>query len=362
MLENIALKILGVIIAVLLTALVWHLLPEGKASHGQNTIIGERERIRVISPEGAAEILANIDTGATSSALDIAFAKSIGLEPSGQQKAIITARGMEMRDTVAFTFVLADRRISTVATLVDRSHLSTTVLVGKEDLKGFLVDPTKKFLSEPRAVDESSFFPLLFRDVWKRPGNEIIMLFPVLGAVVVVLRLIVGVRTFGLFAPVAMAFSVYEVDILPGILIYTFLIVFGMGVKILVLNRFQMPQIVEMSLIMFITVVSIMGILMIGAGTSLPITSVFFPLIITTHLIERATKTVEQARPMDAGVLLVSTMVTAVLLAILFKIFMEQAVVPIWVIFVISMLVTLAASRYAGYRLTEFFRFKVFRK
>lgn len=103
------------------------------------------EEIKLIGSDGnRVKILAKIDTGAWSSAIDIKLAKRLGLL---RKNKIITTRkklsalGEEERPVISLSFYLAGRKIVTRATVADRKVLRYQVLIGRTDLTGFLVSP-----------------------------------------------------------------------------------------------------------------------------------------------------------------------------------------------------------------------------
>lgn len=57
--------------------------------------------------------------------------------------AIKSSNGVSLRIRIPLVFILAGYRISAEATVVDRSHLSYPVLIGKRQLSQFLIDTTK---------------------------------------------------------------------------------------------------------------------------------------------------------------------------------------------------------------------------
>lgn len=331
--------------------------------NSKNHIVGDLEKVKVAGPQGAVELIAKIDTGADLSSIDAEVAKSIGLEPIfGDRKRILSTRGFEIRDTVRVTFVLGHRTISTLATIADRSRLSTKILIGRRDLGGFVVDPFSSFLTEPGEVKPPSFSSIVLKNFLYRPEGRLIILFPIMGTIMVFLRLIIGIRTFGIFAPIVITFSLLEIPLFDGLLLYLFFIAAGMGIKFLILDHIQMPHIVELSLIMFVLVILFMGASSLTDNVPISVVEIFFPLIITSHLIEQATKTVEEHRMQDAVFLLFATLAVALVLSVLGKYLLTQKITTLWIIFALSFFVTAAIGRYTGLRVSEYFRFWALRR
>lgn len=152
-------------------------------------IIGLEEEIRVFLPNGKfIRRKAKIDTGARTTAIDISVATKLGLEhvylsfhrlrprwklttqnfqhcrrrlkravtprlkkkiPGLDDVRIIPAtNGITMRPYVKIHFHLRGKHIRTIASIVDRKILLYPILIGKKDLAGFLIDPTKNVYKE----------------------------------------------------------------------------------------------------------------------------------------------------------------------------------------------------------------------
>lgn len=103
------------------------------------------EEIKVLTAEAdKMKVLAKIDTGAWSSAIDKKFAKEIGIYNRSRvlwYKKKLSAMGQEDRPVIPVTFWLAGRKIKTDMTVADRKLLRYQILIGREDLQGFLVSP-----------------------------------------------------------------------------------------------------------------------------------------------------------------------------------------------------------------------------
>lgn len=94
---------------------------------------GERVPVRV-----------KVDTGAYNTSIDIELAKQLGLlkeENIVREQQFRSALGVDTRPVVDFIFWLRGVKIKTIASVSDRTGLKRQMLVGRKDLKGFLVNP-----------------------------------------------------------------------------------------------------------------------------------------------------------------------------------------------------------------------------
>lgn len=90
---------------------------------------------------GTKDVLAKIDTGAYRTSVDKILAKELSLVPQDEKVFVKSASGDGSRDTVDFSYILAGKKITTIASLADRSHMRYRVIIGRLDLKGFLITP-----------------------------------------------------------------------------------------------------------------------------------------------------------------------------------------------------------------------------
>jgi len=126
----------------------------GCATHREifsKTIVDSIEEITVYTDSGPVIILANIDSGAENPSIDAGFVEQYGLKPYvGEKKSTLcpnsqirvkNSLGFECRRRVIFKFMIKGVFQDSVATIADRSDLSTPALIGNNALTGFLIRP-----------------------------------------------------------------------------------------------------------------------------------------------------------------------------------------------------------------------------
>jgi len=127
---------------------VWEILEEVS---GQK-IIGVFETIKIITPDGKEFLTrAKIDTGAYSTSIDERLAKKLKItdtplteEDKIKIKKVSSALGQQERIFFPISFILAGEKIDSYASIIDRSDQKYPILIGRRDLKKFLINPLKK--------------------------------------------------------------------------------------------------------------------------------------------------------------------------------------------------------------------------
>lgn len=144
------------------------------------TVIGLREKVMLFGKDDSKEeVTAKIDTGADYSSIDRHLSEKLGFQdlitwfesqplptniprddvqriskellatylPQHPELAdiafVYASNGMTIRPKVRLTFELSGRRVTSNISIVDRSHLLYKVLIGRNDLRQFLIDPKK---------------------------------------------------------------------------------------------------------------------------------------------------------------------------------------------------------------------------
>lgn len=88
-------------------------------------------------------IRCKLDTGAYRSSLDRNIAKQLDIPINEKETLLVkAASGKQLRPTADAVFVLAGKKIKTTVTITDRSEMRFPMIIGRCDLKGFLINPT----------------------------------------------------------------------------------------------------------------------------------------------------------------------------------------------------------------------------
>jgi len=116
-------------------------------------VIGINEPIEILDAEGNRHpTMAKIDTGAYRTTICSSLAEQLGLNQLISHKKVRGALGVEERPIINFSFILDKRLVETEAFVADRREMKYDIIIGRKDLKRFLVDPAKNVFmrSSPR--------------------------------------------------------------------------------------------------------------------------------------------------------------------------------------------------------------------
>lgn len=116
-----------------------------------HTILCIEEQVILFDREGKQfPVLAKVDTGAYRTTIDEKIARKLGVDkPILIHKDVRGALGRQTRPIIALSLLLRKKHISTEVSLIDRSHMKYDMILGRRDLKGFFVNPSKFRQSKP---------------------------------------------------------------------------------------------------------------------------------------------------------------------------------------------------------------------
>lgn len=188
----------------------------------------------------------------------------------------------------------------------------------------------------------------------------IVLMIPIGALVIVTLRQLVGLKTFGTFMPVLIALSFRETGILWGIGLFGLIVIIGLylrayfdRLRLLVVPRLASVLTIVVLLIAVLTVISYK--LGINAGLSITL----FPMIILTMTIERMALTTEEFGAKEARKTAYGSLIAATLAFFaMHNALVEHLVFVFPELLLIVLACTILLGRYNGYKFSEYRRFK----
>jgi transglutaminase-like putative cysteine protease len=197
-----------------------------------------------------------------------------------------------------------------------------------------------------------------------RPGEQqvvrFLLLLPLAALIVSIFRTLIGLPTFGTFAPALMGMAFLDLKVLPwGMLIFFVVVLVGWICRRL-LDRLHLLQVPRVSVLLTLLVLFLVSGIVVAAHLGLPATSYLglLPLVILTHLVERFW-TVETE---DGTTASFKTLLGTFVVAVTVSLALSPPAVGTWMFRYpetagVILAGQLLLGRYTGYRLNELYRF-----
>ena len=245
----------------------------------------------------------------------------------------------------------------TSAALVDRGkQVSIDWSISRSYQDAFSIAQQHAAMWNSRLLD----FSLQSLPIQTQNTYRILLLVPLGALVIVFLRNVVGIRTFGTFMPVLIALSLREAALISGMLMFIVIVSLGLSIrfymehlKLLLVPRLAAVVIVVVGLMAMLSIVSYH----LGLDAGLSIT--LFPMVILAMTIERMSIVWEEH---GAGEAVWQGLGSLAVAAVSFVVMMNRYVEHLFFVFpellLIVLALTLLVGRYTGYRLTELIRFR----
>jgi hypothetical protein len=193
---------------------------------------------------------------------------------------------------------------------------------------------------------------------------EFLLLLPIAALIVCFYRNVIGLGSFGTFAPALIGLAFRELGGLPGILVFVAVVLVGWLLRRL-LEYYHLLQVPRMAFLLSMIIIVLVGAIMAANFHELPATRYvsLFPIVILTGMIERFwTQETEDGTASSFRTLL-TTLLIAVSISLVVGL---HAVVRHMIRYPETLGLIMAAQlvlgRYTGYRLLELYRFRALLK
>lgn len=222
--------------------------------------------------------------------------------------------------------------------------------------------PVKTVLALEQMTGDSSLvsFSIYSLPVEQQGMFKGILLIPVGALVIVILRVLVGIRTAGTFMPILIALTFLQTTLLTGVLI--FLAVVGTGLWIRSwLSHLNLLLVARITAVV-IVVIGLMGALSVvsySMGYEQALQVAFFPTIILAWTVERMSVLWEEEGGREVLVQVSGSLLAAIVsYALMANRFIEHLTFNFPELLLCLLGVILLLGKYTGYRLTELYRFR----
>ncbi len=218
-------------------------------------------------------------------------------------------------------------------------------------------------LAEQRADAGSSRvldFSLLRLPIQIQAVYQILLLVPVGAFMMVLLRNVIGVKTFGTFMPILVALAFRETRLVAGLILFVLVVALGMGLRFL-LDRLRLLLVPRLAAVLVLVVLCLLGVSILSHQLELErgLSVALFPLVILTIAIERMSIVWEEVGPAEAIKQGLGTLAVSALAYLVMSLDQVEYMVFVFPeILLLILAVILLLGRYSGYRLLELVRFK----
>ncbi|MCB0310211.1 MAG: UUP1 family membrane protein, partial [Bdellovibrionales bacterium] len=189
---------------------------------------------------------------------------------------------------------------------------------------------------------------------------RVLLLIPIGAFLVVILRNVIGLKTFGTFMPVLVSLAFRETDLVMGILLFSLLLALGLAVRFYLehLKLLLVPRLACV-LIVVVLLMASLSVVAYHLGITVGLSVALFPMVIITMTIERMSIAWDELGPEAAIKQAVSTLLAAAATYGTIRITHVEHIVFVFPeLLLVVLALTLLLGRYKGYRLFELFRFK----
>jgi hypothetical protein len=214
----------------------------------------------------------------------------------------------------------------------------------------------KGILKKPFLLGYSLFsLPVQTQAVYR-----VALLVPVGVLFLVILRNIIGIRTFGTFMPVLIALSFRETQLLWGVFLFTTLVGIGLLIRLYLehLKLLAVPRLAAI-LIVVIGLMAFLSVLTHKLGFERGLSVALFPMVILTMTIERMSIVWDELGAFETIKQGVGSIIAAAIAYLIMSIqYVEHLVFVFPELLLIILAATILLGRYSGFRLLELRRFK----
>jgi hypothetical protein len=211
--------------------------------------------------------------------------------------------------------------------------------------------------------DRIGEFSLFSLPIESQAVYGVLLAVPLGALMVVLLRNIIGVQTFGTFMPVLIALAFRETQLLWGVLLFSALVIIGLSFRFY-MERLRLLLVPRLAAVLTIVVLLMVAVSLLSQrlGFETGLSVGLFPMVIMTMTIERMSIVWEERGPGDAVKQGLGSLLVAVTCYLVMGLeIVEHLVFVFPELLLLTLAATLLLGRYTGYRLTELFRFRELR-
>ncbi|MEX2495049.1 MAG: inactive transglutaminase family protein [Woeseia sp.] len=236
------------------------------------------------------------------------------------------------------------------------SNVSVRFAVQRNYVDSVSIAEHRAALRQSRMLDFSLFsLPIETQAVY-----SVLLMIPIGALIMVFMRNVVGIDTFGTFMPVLIALAFRETRLLWGVVMFSVLVALGLSIRFL-LERLRLLLVPRLSAVLIVVVLLMLIISIVShqLGMESGLSVALFPMVIIAMTIERMSVVWEERGPGDAMRAGLGSMLVAILAYLAMGMnWLEHIVVTFPELLLVVLATVLLLGRYTGYRLSELTRFQ----
>lgn len=218
-------------------------------------------------------------------------------------------------------------------------------------------------IAQRRSDDKPSVlapFSLFSLPIQTQAVYAVLLLIPIGALVVVLLRNVIGLQSFGTFMPVLIALAFRETQLLWGVIMFSSLVTLGLAFRFY-LERLRLLLVPRLSAVLIIVVILMLVLSVVSheLGFEAGLSVALFPMVILAMTIERMSVVWEERGPTEAVQQGIGSLIVAMLCyAVMDLDIIKHLVFVFPELLLLVLAATLLLGRYTGYRLLELYRFR----
>ncbi|HRQ64588.1 MAG TPA: UUP1 family membrane protein [Xanthomonadaceae bacterium] len=203
-------------------------------------------------------------------------------------------------------------------------------------------------------------FSLLALPLQSQQVYRVLLMVPIGAFIMLLMRNVVGITTFGTFMPVLIAIAFRDTGLVAGLFMFVSVVGAGLLVRFY-LERLKLLLVPRLTAVLIVVVLlmALFSVVSHRLGIEIGLSIALFPMVIMAMVIERMSIAWEERGPGHAMKEGTGSLIVAVLAYLVMS---WAPLVHLVFVFPEILLLVLAASlligRYSGYRLTELYRFR----
>jgi hypothetical protein len=236
------------------------------------------------------------------------------------------------------------------------SNVEVDFAVQENHVDAVAIAETQAAQRDTSAVD----FSLYSLPIQTQAVYSVLLMIPIGALVMVLMRNMVGIDSFGTFMPVLIALAFRETRLFWGVILFSLLVALGLSIRFL-LERLRLLLVPRLSAVLIVVVLLMLLISLMShrLGMETGLSVALFPMVIIAMTIERMSVVWEERGPTDAIRAGLGSLVIAVAAYLFMGIaWLEHLIFTFPELLLVVLALVVLAGRYTGYRLTELRRFR----